>query len=317
MDTDARGGDQPDDWRVRALAELGLGTPAAGTLGAAEPTVASPSWWGADSRRFRVVDGDRRIYVKVWEPHAAHYTDTASSTAAALAAGRAGIGPEVVAADPGGPSLAMTDIGETTATLDRFGDTDSRLELARLRAAVADIGTLPRQRQPLDEPSELARLASDIGAWLPADLSWLLRRLEPVAERVRAEGWDEVAAHGDGNLSNVMVTADGTLALVDWDSAAMMDPLADLGVLLIEVCPDRRSAAELFEAARGRFDVAEFDRANAYGAAELLRWALIGSIADAVQPGTQEYSKFADWQFLRARWALSEPAFDVQLGGRR
>jgi hypothetical protein len=40
---------------------------------------------------------------------------------------------------------------------------------------------------------------------------------------------------------------------------------------------------------------------------------VIGAYCDAVRPGTQEYSKFSDWQFLRARAGLSDPHFDDRI----
>jgi len=56
-----------------------------------------------------------------------------------------------------------------------------------------------------------------------------------------------------------------------------------------------------------------FDRARVYGAADLVRWGLTGAYVDSVDPGTFEYSKFSDWQFLRARWALTASQFDDRL----
>jgi hypothetical protein len=44
-----------------------------------------------------------------------------------------------------------------------------------------------------------------------------------------------------------------------------------------------------------------------------VRWGLIGAYADATRPGTLEYSKFSDWQFLRARGGLGDSHFHDRL----
>jgi aminoglycoside phosphotransferase (APT) family kinase protein len=97
--------------------------------------------------------------------------------------------------------------------------------------------------------------------------------------------------------------------LVDWDVAAVMDPLQDIGVLLAEVRPFDATAREAFAAAWGSFDQALFDRARVYGVADCVRWGLIGAYADHARPGTLEYSKLSDWQFLRARAGLAGTGF--------
>jgi aminoglycoside phosphotransferase (APT) family kinase protein len=103
------------------------------------------------------------------------------------------------------------------------------------------------------------------------------------------------------------------MLLVDWDVAAVMDPLQDLGTLLAEVRPFDSTAREAFESAWGSFDQSLFDRARVYGVADCVRWGLIGAYADAARPGTLEYSKLSDWQFLRARAGLGDIHFHDRL----
>jgi len=92
-----------------------------------------------------------------------------------------------------------------------------------------------------------------------------------------------------------------------------MDPLQDLGVLLAEVRPFDSTARQAFEIAWGRFDQSLFDRARVYGIADCVRWGLIGAYADSARPGTLEYSKLSDWQFLRARAGLGDVHFHDRL----
>ena len=280
------------------------------------PTMASPSWWGADSECFDVRGADESgsessAFVKSMIGHADAYIDIPHAFAAAAEAGLRGVGPAVYAADPAAGILVLENLVGTssTATLDVFDD-DARLEqLIALRAQVHGFGAITRTATVFDDIRALTELATTNRVTLPADFDWMLRMLDMAEKRIAAAGFDLVACHGDGNVSNVLLAEDGRMLLVDWDVAALMDPLQDIGVLLAEVRPFDSTAREVFTAAWGSFDQALFDRARIYGVADCVRWGLIGAYADHARPGTLEYSKLSDWQFLRARAGLGESAF--------
>lgn len=301
----------------QTLSELGVWASAELTLDPGT-TMASPSWWGADSERFSarasVADSSAgsAAFVKVMEPHARDYVDIEGAFAAATAAGDAGIGPKIFISDADSGVLVMEDFTGMchTATLDLF-DEDANVEkLVALRTSVHGLDGVVRRASVFDDLAHARNLVDKVGGALPADFEWMLRTLAPAQARIEAAGYDVVPCHGDGNVSNVLVLDDGSMRLVDWDVAALMDPLQDIGALLAEIRPFDSDAREVFEMAWGSFDSALFDRARVYGIADSLRWALIGSYADAMRPGTQEYSKFSDWQFLRARAGLRDPHFD-------
>jgi aminoglycoside phosphotransferase (APT) family kinase protein len=272
-------------------------------------TMASPSWWGADSERFRLPSGR---FVKAMAPHASGYIDIPAAFVAARLAGDAGIGPRVLAADPEQGVLVLDDLTElaATATLDLFDDPDRAERLVALRKAVHALPAFPRRATVFDDVRAAHRLALDAGATLPDDFAWIARLLGTAEQRIKAAGYDAVPCHGDGNVSNVLVLADGALRLVDWDCAAVMDPLQDLGVLLHEIRPFDIDARAVFEMYWGSWDDSLFDRCRVYGIADSVRWGLIGLYADVCSPGTHEYVKFSDWQFVRARAGLRDPHFD-------
>ncbi|MGX9297633.1 phosphotransferase family protein [Tsukamurella paurometabola] len=286
-----------------------------------QPVMASPSWWGADSRRWSVPlpfpgsPAAGGCHVKVLEPHTAAYVDVTTSFAAAVAAGKAGIGPRVHHADPSERILITEDYTDRahTANLDLFDAPDRLGRLIEVRRAVHRLPPTGRSATVFDDIRTAAAAASRAGAALPADLPWMLRLLNRAESAITAAGFDRVPIHGDANVSNVLVTDDGGLLLVDFDCAADADPLQDIGSMLAELAPLESDAEALFERAWGAFDRAAFARARAYGIADQVRWGLIGSYCDAVRPATQEYSKFADWQFLRARAQLRDPRFDDQV----
>ncbi|GAA4385648.1 phosphotransferase family protein [Tsukamurella soli] len=285
------------------------------------PTMASPSWWGADSRRWsvRAQDADPRCgttgYVKLMEPHTRMYIDFAVSFDAARSAGAAGGAPAVRHADADRGVLVTEDhTGRChTGTLDRFDDPDTRNRLLALRRAVHDLPRFGRTATVFDDIRAALDVARSVNAALPTDVDWMLRRIGDAERAVTAAGFDVVPIHGDGNVSNVLALDDGRLLLVDFDCAADADPLQDLGVALAELARLDTDAREAFEQSWGSWDAALFDRCRVYGVADQVRWGLIGAYCDAARPGMHEYSKFSDWQFLRARAALCELTFDDRL----
>jgi hypothetical protein len=282
----------------------------------ATPTMASPSWWGADSECFDVRSAEEfgspsAAFVKTMIGHAGAYVDIPQAFAAATEAGESGVGPAVFASDPRTGILVLENLVDTcsTATLNVFDD-DARLEqLIGLRARVRGFTTITRTATVFDDIRTLTELAAANSVRLPADFGWMMRMLAPAEKRILATGFDAVPCHGDGNVSNVLLTDDGRMLLVDWDVAAVMDPLQDVGVLLAEVRPFDSTARVAFTMAWGSFDQSLFDRARVYGVADCVRWGLIGAYADAARPGTLEYSKLSDWQFLRARAGLGDIHF--------
>ncbi|MGZ9825784.1 phosphotransferase [Tsukamurella ocularis] len=286
-----------------------------------QPVMASPSWWGADSRRWSVplpfpaADEARPgggCHVKMLEPHTSAYVDAESSFGASVAAGEAGLAPRVHHADPAKRILITEDFTARahTANLDLFDDAGRLDDVIALRRAVHALPPVGRAATVFDDIRTASAAAARAGATLPADLPWMLRLLGRAESAITASGFDRVPIHGDANVSNVLVLDGGGLLLVDFDCAADADPLQDIGSVLAELAPLESAAEALFERAWGSFDSAAFARARAYSIADQVRWGLIGSYCDAARPATQEYSKFADWQFLRARAQLRDPRYD-------
>jgi thiamine kinase-like enzyme len=146
-------------------------------------------------------------------------------------------------------------------------------------------------------------------------VNWLASSVNEVGDAIRASGIDHAPAHGDGNVSNLMLSEKGEIRLIDWDMAGDMDPLLDVGAFLVEAHDSESDAAECFEAYNGRFDRALFNRAWLYGVADDFRWGLIGALlAGTSRRETYEFLKFGDWRFLRARMAIRDPRFSEKLG---
>ncbi|MBB1024149.1 MULTISPECIES: aminoglycoside phosphotransferase family protein [unclassified Dietzia] len=285
------------------------------TLADPPPTMASPNWWGADSIRFRATDASgRSVFVKSHTTPARSYIDIPSAIRATRAAGEAGLGPVLLGVDPDSGQLALEDLTDShkTATLADFRDPGSRADYFRTRSlfrAVDDPGL--RQATVFDDVRALHDRIAPMGTVLPGDIGWMHERIVEIGDLVSALGFDAVPVHGDANCSNVALGSGGQpTLLLDFDWAALADPLQDVGSVLLEFSYSEYDGRELFEEAWGAFDDGLYARARLYSVAEAYRSALVGVLADSLDPGTQEYSKFSDWMFLRARAALTARTTD-------
>ncbi|TIC82763.1 phosphotransferase [Nocardioides sp. GY 10127] len=289
------------------------------SLAPADPTMASPSWWGADSTRERGTLDGRPAFAKVHTLAAAAVLDLGSAFAATSEAGRRGVGPTVLSADLATRTQVFEDLTDShaTGTLLDLEDRGRRADLAAARRSTWDWRPEGVRTATVfdDVRALLARLAGTDAA-LPPELGWMLRVLDDAESRISGLGTGTAFIHGDSTSSNLMIPRTGPgVVLVDWDWATFADPLQDVGSLLLELSFTPEEARSVFALVWGEHDDAAFARAQLYRAAEAVRGGLVGTVMDHLDPGTAEYSKFADWMFLRARIALGEPGFDDYLSG--
>lgn len=278
------------------------------------PVLASPSWRGVDGSPWRAVDrasGDS-LFVKIMDPDAALYIDVACAFAAACRAAELGIGPAVHSADAATGVLVMQDLnqGWRVGTLERLLDPALFDRVAAARRRFQEGPPLPRTVGVFDEIERFHAAAKAADAELPPDADWLLAELRLAGEAVRGLDVETVPIHGDGNVSNIMVSDAGEVRLIDWDRATNADPLEDLGSLLVEAFDQEPEALDAFVRWTGRLDERAFNRTRLYGIADDLRWGLIGALVAAKSPRrTLEFYKFASWRFVRCRMAVREPRF--------
>ena len=288
------------------------------SIEAATIVMASPSWRGVDGTPWRVRDADtgEGLIVKTMHDDSALYIDTACAFSAAREAAKSAIGPDVLHADPDAGVLVMEDLndGWRTGTLELLLDPAIRDRVIAARQAFHKGPKLARNATVFEEIERFLGDARAADAYLPADIDWLLENVRAAGEAIAASGIDLVPAHGDGNVSNMLVGPEKQIRLVDWDRAANMDAFEDFGSFLAEAYPFDAEAQEAFEVFHGRQDERLFNRARLYGLADDLRWGLIGALLAAKSPRTKvEFLKFADWRFLRCRMGLRDPRFAERL----
>jgi thiamine kinase-like enzyme len=292
-----------------------------GRIIAAEPAIpvlASPSWRGVDGSPWRVIDKDSKasLFVKIMHPDAALYIDVACAFEAAQRASDLGIGPKVLHAAASSGVLVMEDLNEGW----RVGTLERMFEPAIVDAVIAarrkfQAGApLSRSASAFDEIERFHAAAKAAGSELPADVDWLAAELGFAADTVRSLDVKTVPIHGDGNVSNILISDAGEVRLVDWDRASNADPLEDLGSFFVEAFDQQPEARDAFKRARGGFNEKAFNRAWIYGVADDLRWGLIGALVAAKSlRNTLEFYKFASWRFVRCRMAVRDPRFGEAL----
>jgi len=278
------------------------------------PVLASPSWRGVDGTPWRAVrksDG-ASLFVKAMDADAALYIDIPCAFEAARRASDMGIGPKVLAADPSTGILVMEDLraGWRVCGLEHMLDPAIVDAIIATRQTFHKGAPLPRRASVFDEIERFYKAVQEADAQRPPDTAWMIDEIQFAAEAFKGIDIKAVPVHGDGNVSNIMISDAGEVRLVDWDRATTTDPLEDIGSFLVEAFAQEPEARDAFSRAFGSFDEGAFSRARIYGVADDLRWGLIGALLAAKSPRkTTEFYKFASWRFLRCRMAIHGSRF--------
>ena len=282
------------------------------------PILASPSWRGVDGSPWRAVkkSNGESVFIKIMDRDAELYVDIPCAFEAAQRASDLAIGAKVIQADVKEGILIMEDLNHGW----RVGTLERMLEPAIVDAVIAarrlfQTGKpLPRQKSVFDEIEHFYAAVVSAKAQIPVDAEWLVEELRFAAAAFQGLDVTPVPIHGDGNVSNILISDAGDVRLIDWDRATTADPLEDLGSFLVEVFAQEPEARDTFIRNTDAPDEAAFNRARIYGVADDLRWGLIGALLAAKSArNTLEFYKFASWRFLRCRMAIREPRFGEML----
>jgi phosphotransferase family enzyme len=282
------------------------------------PVLASPSWRGVDGFPWRATrkSNGESLFIKAMDRDAALYVDIPCAFEAAQRASDLGIGPKVMLADVQAGILVMEDLNHGW----RVGTLERMLEPAIVDAVIAarrlfQAGKpLPKRKNVFDEIEDFYAAVVSAKAQVPVDVEWLVEELRFAATAFGRLDIAPVPIHGDGNVSNILISEAGEVRLIDWDRATTADPLEDLGSFLVEAFAQEPEARDAFARNTGAFDEAAFNRVRIYGVADDLRWGLIGALLGAKSArNTLEFYKFASWRFVRCRMAVREPRFGEAL----
>lgn len=276
------------------------------------PTVASPSWMGGDSLFFEGrSNAGLPLLVRVLRPAATIRVDRAAMFAAMDAAGSAGLAPTVLYHDAshGVCVEEKLDDGWQIATLYRLLDPRAWRASLHARHRFHELAPDLPFVSVFEQITMLLAYARDNAVEIPPVAQQVIAAVEEARACVRG-GPEPVACHGDGAVSNLMLSS-GEARLVGWTQAGRMDPLEEIGSVLTELAPFVAGDATIFEAAWGDRDPVASARAHLYGLADDLRWGLIGSCARALEPDSPiEYQRYGSWRLFKARFAVAHGQVD-------
>lgn len=281
------------------------------------PDVISPVHRGVESILWKVVPKGRAPAVlKVLRPDMAGLFDPNAAIAGAELASDLGVGPRVIWSDSARGALAMEYLGEgwRTATLHDLQDPDVMAAVHRAILTLQGGAPLTANFDVFAEITKLRAALSDAGGDTPADLWWMCDLVADFGAAIKRVGFDPVPSRNDGVSSNIMIGPEGCVKLLDYDRAAMNDPLYDIGVLLTEACAFPSEAEMWLEGWLGRAVPHIVNRCMLYGCADDLMWGLWSALCDVQSPRRHiEFRKYAEWRYLRCRATLGDPRFEERL----
>jgi aminoglycoside/choline kinase family phosphotransferase len=280
------------------------------------PVLASPSWRGVDGLPLVVRDraSGETLFIKQIHPDTAFYIDIPASFDAAVKAGEIGVGPRVLLADAAAGVLIMEDLsaeaGWRVAGLEKGYDPDFVAAVVAARRAYAAVAPLLREVDVFAEIESFYAMALAEKVTLPAETGWMVDMARYAASAMAGHSPARVPVQGDGNVSNILWHADGRVRLLDFDRAGNGDPLEDLASFFNEVFAFEPEAQQAFARLCPEAGATDFDRMRLYAYADDLRWGLIAAIQGTLSERREnEFYKFANWRFVRARMAARDPRF--------
>lgn len=218
---------------------------------------------GITNRTYLVAGRDVSYVLRVAAP-TTHYLDREVEVHNAGIAGSLGIAPAVLHADA---RLLLTEFLPDSRQL-RLDDLRRPERLDQAAGLLRRLQASPRPfrgaRHPFGEIDKYLALHHDSRA---ADLR---RRAEPIAAALAAAPLPAVPAHVDATAANFLVSADGSLRLVDWEFSAMTDPCWDVSSVLSQLPFDEGVVRRFTAAALGRDDPAILARVALFRAAMFL-----------------------------------------------
>ncbi|HTY49816.1 MAG TPA: phosphotransferase [Steroidobacteraceae bacterium] len=199
--------------------------------GSAAPLEVQPLAGGSANATYRVRSPQGQFVVRLHEPFAAQLgVDRRREALLHAAAARAGLAPAILAADAAGHFLVTEHVDARTW---ERADLEDPRRLVLLARALRRLHALPAPQAP---PFDLAALAAaHVEAIVRADpaaageLEPLLSRAQGVLAELAAGGRRHCIVHNDLNHANLL--GDGPLYLIDWEYAAVTDPISDLACL--------------------------------------------------------------------------------------
>tara|TARA_R110002020_G_scaffold192228_5_gene392350 strand:- start:3836 stop:4747 length:912 start_codon:yes stop_codon:yes gene_type:complete len=240
------------------------------------------------------------------------YINRSHEAAAARAAAKAGVSPEIIHADAQTGIMATRFIeGATTMTPERF-----RADIGAVRRAGEAFRQLHTSGAEFPFTFELFAMIDDYLAILatkdvalPDGYHDVVGEAQIVRAALARNPAKLVACHCDPLCENFLDNGD-RIFIVDWEYSGMNDPMWDLGDLSVEAGFDAEQDRALMEAySGGKPEAADHARMVIYKAMCDLLWTLWGLIQLANDNPAEDFRAYADGRFARCRSLMASPEF--------
>ena len=203
---------------------------------------------GVSNRSFRIAGPTGVHVLRLAGAAADTIVDRRAEAANARAAAAAGVGPEVLHADPASAVLLTRFIDGATMSREAFRDpgviTRAALALGRLHVMGARFAG---RLDPFAALVGYAAALDGLGAPLPNGCDAALGEAASVGEALAAHPPADAPCHADPVPENFL-DAGASMYLIDYEYAAMGDPMWDLAYLAVEAGMDPVREAALLDA---------------------------------------------------------------------
>lgn len=210
---------------------------------------------GITNRSYRLRAGESDLVLRWPGASASRYLDRRAEPGNARAAAEIGLAPRVLAADPErGWYITAYETGAETLTTADFGQAQVLGEAIALLARLHDAPIRFPFQQGLFQAIDLYLALAPTPRMLD-----LRRRLEPVQTALARNRLALVPCHIDPNPANFLRCADGRLQLIDWEFAAMEEPLWDLAAVALEADAAGQAVGAFIESSFGPAQIPRFE----------------------------------------------------------
>lgn len=264
--------------------------------------LASPAWRGVEGDIWRAKTSENSIILKHYHADTHFYVDQIAAIAAASEAGRLGAGPKTLGSSDKEGIVAFVDLDRpwVAGGLHHVLDQSIRSNVIVQKKLFQNGASLHKSVSIFDEIEALYDITINSDIATHNDIIPFVDFIREAQKKISSLGMDKVPCHRDGNTANLMIHADKSVKLIDFDLAANCDPFEDIGAYLVEFFESDLDARSGFEEWYGTYNEGLFQRSMLYGFADDMRWGLIGSIMGAQSFRTSlEFTKYAAWRFLR------------------
>lgn len=281
-----------------------------------QPLTIDPVPGGLTNENFRItVEGYKgTLFVKVPGVGTEKFIDRATAHAAATAAAKIGISPQVHLFDEkSGIEIAefLTEYRAAT-TLD-FQSMDVGGQVMDLYRKWHGTEKLPQTKTMIDMVEEHLEQVQGSEIELPYWAPEVLDNYRRAAAAFTASGLDLVSGHNDPMPGNFLMAEGKSMKLIDFDYAANNDASYDLGAILTEMFIGEEYARELVEEYADGPDSRLFARAQVSRMIADTKWGLWGLINSATKDDDFDYYKYGIWKLYRTFYIARNPSFEKWL----